>query len=103
MNVLEEAASVVDGPRQHDYGSPKLNHTRLADAWNGYLLGRDLYARPLTPRDICNMMVLLKVMREAHRPKRDNLVDIAGWARNAEMVSEEHAPISDMSPLDGTD
>ncbi len=103
MNILEEAAELVDGPRQQDYGHPKLNHARLAAAWNGYLLGRSLVDAPLDARDICNMMVLLKVMREAHRPKRDNLVDIAGWARNAEIVSEEHAPISDMSPLDGPD
>lgn len=91
-SVLDEAAQIVDGPRREAYGHPKVNHGRLAQAWNAYLSDRDLAEKPLTSRDICNMMVLLKVMREAHAPKRDNLVDIAGWARNAEIVSEGGTP-----------
>ena len=86
-NILEEAARIVDGDRQADYGDPTLNHGRTAMAWTAYLMERDFKKRPLDARDVCTMMVILKTMREAHKPKRDNLVDMAGWARNAEIVT----------------
>jgi hypothetical protein len=34
-------------------------------------------------------MALLKISRDANRPKRDNLVDIVGYTRNIEMIDEE--------------
>lgn len=89
-SILQEAQHVVDGPRQAAYGDPKVNHGRTAEMWNAFL-SKKLVA-PLTPRDVCLMMVLLKCSREGHSSKRDNLVDIAGWARNAEIVSDPEAP-----------
>lgn len=86
-SILDEAARIVDGARQEDYGDPQTSHGRVAMAWTAYLIDRDFNDRPLSGRDVCNMMVILKTMREAHKPKRDNLVDIAGWARNGEIVS----------------
>lgn len=82
MTVLEEAASVVDGPRQADYGHPSINHARTAMMWSAYL------GIPVSSRDVCMLNVLQKVSRDRNRPKRDNPVDIAGWARNAEMCEE---------------
>ena len=79
--VLEEAARVVDGPRREDYGHPAENHERTAAFWNAYLLGRSV----VSARDVCMLNILQKISRERHAPKRDNLVDIAGYARNAEM------------------
>jgi hypothetical protein len=85
--ILEEAQKIVDGPRQASYGDPVINHNRTAMMWSAYLAGK--IEKPLNARDVCNMMVLLKMSREAHAPTRDNLVDAAGWARNAEIVSDE--------------
>lgn len=81
--ILQEATRVVDGARQSDYGDPRENHGRTAAMWSGYL------GILISPRQVCMMNVLQKCSRDAHKPKRDNLVDVAGWARNAEMCENE--------------
>lgn len=81
-DILTEAQSIVDGPRRDDYGHPAVNHGRTAALWSAYL-GVEVSAR-----QVCMLNILQKVGRDAHREKRDNLVDIAGWARNAELVGE---------------
>lgn len=86
MNVLEEAALLTSEDRQRDYGHPIDNHGGTAAMWTAYL-GARLNA-PLTARDVCLMQVLVKVSREGNAPKRDNLTDICGYARNAEMIEE---------------
>lgn len=78
---LARAAALVDGDRRADYGHPIENHTRTAAMWSAYL------GKEVTPRDVCNLMILLKVSRDAFKPKPDNLDDVCGWARNAEIVS----------------
>lgn len=93
--ILSEAAALVDGPRQQDYGSPKDNFKLISHMWGGYLYTRGA-GKPmeLSPEDIAMMMILVKVARHAATPKRDNLVDIAGYARCAElcMVNNEEKP-----------
>lgn len=84
-NVLAEAARIVDGARQWSYGTPRDNHGRTAALWSDYL-GFEVNAR-----QVCMMNILQKISRDRHAAKRDNLVDIAGYARNAEMVEEQDA------------
>ena len=78
-NVLEEATSVVLGDRRHFYGHPKVNHGRTAEMWSAFL------GIPITARQVCLLNILQKISRDANRQKRDNLVDVAGYALNAEM------------------
>lgn len=85
VTILQEAATVVDGPRRLDYGTPLDNHSRTAAMWAAYL------GVPITARDVCMLNVLQKASRDRHGAKRDNLVDIAGYARNAELC-ETPAP-----------
>jgi len=77
--VLEEAQDAVGGERRASYGHPAVNHGRTAAMWSAYL------GIQITARQVCMMNVLQKASRDAHTPKRDNLVDIAGYALNAEM------------------
>jgi len=86
--ILQEAAEVTAGDRQKFYGHPKDNHGNTAALWGAYLTRRFGAGVTLDARDVCLMMALLKISRDANRRKRDNLVDIAGYARNAEMVDE---------------
>lgn len=81
--VLEEAARVVDGPRRNDYGTPSENHSRTAAMWSKYL------GIEVTMQDVCMLNILQKCARGAHRITRDTLVDIAGYARNAELCEEK--------------
>jgi len=83
--VLTEAAAVTSGERQNDYGHPRDDFTRTAAMWNGLLAGK--LRAPITAIDIPLCMIAVKLAREAHRHKRDNLVDIAGYARTAAIVA----------------
>ena len=81
-NILKEADELTSGDRQEAYGHPRENFQRIADLWGSYKkVG-------FTSKDVAMMMLLVKVARESVNPKRDNLVDIAGYARTAEMLDE---------------
>ena len=86
--ILDQAAEVTAGDRQHFYGHPRDNHGNTALLWRGYLQRRFGLDMDLDARDVCMLMILLKVSRDANLRKEDNLVDIAGYARNAEQVGE---------------
>ncbi len=79
--VLEDAAALVGGDRQVAYGHPSDHLADVAEVW-GVILGVRV-----EPRQVALCMVGLKLAREAHATKRDNLVDAAGYLRLAEMVS----------------
>jgi len=55
---------------------------RIALAWSAIL------DRPVTGKEVALCMAALKLCREAHKPKRDNRVDLVGFALIADMVSE---------------
>lgn len=105
--ILEEAAEITGGHRHRDYGTPTSNHGAIAEMWSAYLTRKlGMFIR-LDSRDSCMMAILQKVSRDAHRPLRDTLVDIAGYAANAESLDIElhlAAPdIADNLPVRDTD
>ena len=81
-SILEEANRIINGGRQHDYGDNTTPD--IAQLWNVYLAQRgirEVKAETLiTGRDVAVMQMLLKIVRDIHHPKRDNAVDIAGYA-----------------------
>ena len=77
QSVLEEAAKCVTGPRRRDYGTPDENFGLIASLWSVQL------KHEVTPMQVALCLILLKVARQANSPKRDNLVDIAGYAQCA--------------------
>lgn len=74
-------AGLVSGHRELDYGSAERNLSRIAELWTA------AFGWDVTPRQVALAMVLLKVARDTHRPKHDNLVDIAGYAALAAEVT----------------
>lgn len=72
--LLLDAANVVCGERQEQYGDIEDCFEIIADLWTGYL------DTGVTKRDVANMMILLKVARNKNCSHRDNWVDIAGYA-----------------------
>ena len=82
-SILAEAEAIVHGSRQADYGTPLANHSRTAALWSAYL------GIPVTARQVCMLNILQKVSRDAYRSKRDSLVDIAGYAENANLCERE--------------
>jgi len=69
--------------RGSDYGHPRDDFGRTAQLWTAYL------KYPIMPEDVPMMMILLKVSRERHKHKDDNLADIKGYARTCEMLYED--------------
>jgi len=93
VNILQKAEAVVYGRGEAAYGPPKANMTTIAEMWESYLRRRGIItvdeAPSILPRDVSNMMVLLKVSREANTFSEENLVDIAGYAAVGERVAKE--------------
>ena len=85
-SILAEAAAITDGARRDFYGHPRDNHGCTATMWTAYMHRRGLLKQgeAITAQDVCQCMILQKISRQAHQPKRDNLVDIAGYAQNAD-------------------
>lgn len=85
-SILEEAEQLIHGDRQRDYGSARESFGRIADFWTTYL-GPNL-VRHLTPLNVAQMMVLLKVSRSVTSSKRDTFVDQAAYSDLAYTLSE---------------
>jgi nucleoside 2-deoxyribosyltransferase len=85
-SALEEAQRLVHGDRGAAYGHPIDDYTRTGRMW-GAILGLP----DIDPRLCCLMMAAVKISRETNAPKRDNRVDLAGYAECAEMVAQRQA------------
>jgi len=85
--VLDEAKRITASDRQEDYGHPSQDFTRTSQMWTGILAGKLRDGAEVTPMDVPLCMIAVKLARQAHRHKRDNLVDIAGYARTAAMIA----------------
>lgn len=79
-SILSEAITITGGDRQASYGPPDQDFRRTAEFWTTafeHLLRDDA---EFQPDDIAKAMILLKLSRQTHQQKRDNWVDIAGYA-----------------------
>ena len=88
-SILDEAQGIIWGDREKTYGEPDVNLNRIAVLWNAHLTAKSmggLYV--ITPEDVCWMMVLLKASRQMNAPKRDNLVDAAGYIGLIERIQK---------------
>lgn len=78
--ILEEAQSAVYGDRQADYGTVTENFTTIANLWSAIL------KTEITPQQVGLCMAGVKIARQMYKPKRDNLVDLAGYAATLEKL-----------------
>lgn len=85
--ILQEAQRIVHGPRRAAYGHPSRNFGRIAGLWQGYLDGMVDHDK-LDATDVAMLMVLLKVARIQHKPDRDGVTDICGYAACAAIINE---------------
>ena len=81
MSVADKAKEVIAGDREKCYGHPTRNMEVIAELWSAYL------SDTLTPSDVCNMMILLKVARLKNTPNHeDSMVDIIGYTLLNEII-----------------
>lgn len=81
--INEEAQRLITGDRNSDYDHPLDNFGRIAAIWSV------VFGIKVTPEQVGLAMVGVKVAREAYKPKRDNLVDGAGYFGTIQMVKDE--------------
>lgn len=90
--VLDEAKAIVTQDRCEQYGGPEDSFRVIGELWSAYLRGREVLkpGEEIGPDMVANMMVLLKVARAstAIEPKRDNYIDMAGYAACAAELEE---------------
>jgi hypothetical protein len=74
--ALREAATIITGERDAQYGGPEENFDRIARIWEVILNTK------ITREDVAMMMVGLKVARYSSKSgfQPDTWVDIAGYA-----------------------
>ena len=81
--ILAEAQQLVAGARQKAYDHPSTNYKRVAQGWAVLVNANN---GVINAKTAALMMIWLKMTREAHATKRDNLVDIAGYAQVASII-----------------
>jgi hypothetical protein len=79
-DTLRIAAEAVCGERNESYGSPADDFATQAEMISSYLSRTNKSNVVVTASDIAALMILVKIARQAHRPKADNWIDVAGYA-----------------------
>lgn len=74
-SILAEAEDIVNGSRQSDYGDAANNFHRIANVVNSMYPQLNINAQ-----QCCAVLMAVKLIREGFRHKRDNLVDLCGYA-----------------------
>ena len=73
-SILEEAQRLITGERHEDYGDASIEFERIAVGW-GIIINTNV-----SEKQVALMMIWLKTCREIAKDKRDNWVDMAGYA-----------------------
>ena len=77
--ILDDASAAIYSDRRTAYGEAERSFNLIAEYWSSYLGGTEI-----SPLDVANMMILLKIARTGNVDQRtyhrDNYVDIAGYA-----------------------
>lgn len=83
QSILDEAKTIVEGSRLSDYGDPVESFERIAKIAS-MITGKDL-----SPKECCAVLMAVKMVREGYRHKRDNLVDLCGYAHIMNEINEK--------------
>jgi hypothetical protein len=86
LTILEEAGQLVDkGEREQEYGPPEESFAWIAYGWDAIM---KMKGSTISSDTAAMMMIWLKMVRECNQHKRDNIVDIAGYARLLERLTD---------------
>jgi 5'(3')-deoxyribonucleotidase len=112
QTILEEAAGLVTGARNKNYNHPFHNFASQAAIWSAILHYKLRPGVVLDVLDVARISIGIKLSRDSYSPKRDNWVDIAGYAYCAERCAahtgdfpaakDEDPPSEIPAPKDGS-
>lgn len=83
MDILKTALKLTTGDRHNEYGDCTVELNRVAAMWSV------IFETKITPNQVALAMIALKITRQMHSNKKDNWVDIAGYARIGDIVNKE--------------
>ena len=81
-DVLEEALRITKTERNSDYGDFPDNMAHIAAIWSA------IKGVKFEPYEVPVFNMAQKISRQTHCQKRDNWVDIAGYARGGQLCDE---------------
>ena len=81
-SILAEAEEIVNGSRHSDYGDARESFGRIAT------IASVMTGKELAPEDCCAVLMAVKLVRESFKHKRDNLVDLCGYAELMNRLKE---------------
>lgn len=90
-SILQEAHRLTHGPRQADYGHPLDDYQRTAAIATALLSHKLKDDEHISAEEMALLMVGVKLSRQVNHPKRDNMVDAAGYAWVAQECLDERA------------
>ena len=82
-SLAHEAVQLVGGDRNRAYAHPAINFQRIARLWEPIL------GCPVTPAHVALCMVQVKISRQIHASKRDNVLDAIGYLLTLDAVTED--------------
>lgn len=82
-SILQEAQRLTHGNRNSSYGHPLDDYGRTAKLWSAIL------GVSVSPEQAALCMCAVKISRQVHKPGRDNMTDLAGYAWVVDEIIEE--------------
>lgn len=78
--LLIDAIGTINGERQDQYGNAEDSFELIAEFWS------TLFGIRITASGVAEALILMKIARQMNAPKRDNILDIAGYAALLERI-----------------
>ena len=87
--ITEEAWRIVYGRGESEYGHPRDNFAQTGEMLSGLLRRKLKPECEIDAEDVGRIQIVVKLSRDTNKSKRDNLVDIAGYAATIDRVRGE--------------
>lgn len=85
-SILKEALDIVHNDRRADYGPGYPMCKKIAEMWSV------IFGDRVQPEHVPMAMIAFKLVRQMYKHKRDNIVDMAGYAELLGEVMDQRPP-----------